>query len=184
MNGLFFSLLALFVGILLVAGALRKPAPLGVGWKELKGARLFLNEKTFRINHPVQLSGRPDQVWRRRDKKLIPVETKKRDYPRAYPSDALQLSAQRFLIVHAGKARADEFAGHGFVRAVAKNGGARFIRVPLFSDEDVIAHYQRTRALMAGKARPSASPSKALCSGCGHRTRCPEAASSSTSKRR
>ena len=175
--GTFWSLVALAFGFALFVRGMTPSRRSDVGGDELHGASIFLNEKDIRITRPIKLKGRPDQVWRRRDGKLVPVETKKRSIARAYPSDTVQLTAQRFLIVHAGKAKLCDFAGHGFVRAVGKDGTARFIRVRLLSDEKLIDHYMRARALLAGREEPIASPAIGLCRGCGHFARCAHAMS-------
>ncbi len=166
----FLTCLAALTSVL-VAGLCRKRrAP--VGGDDLDGARIFLNESTIRISTPVKLSGRPDQIWRRKDGKLIPVETKQRRFSRQYPSDAVQLSAQRFLTVHSRRARDNEFMDYGYIRIVRQNHAALFIRVSLLGDGEIIQRQQRVQALITGKVKPLATPSKSLCSGCGHRHRC------------
>jgi CRISPR/Cas system-associated exonuclease Cas4 (RecB family) len=169
----------LLLGILLGAGLVvftffANPSR-DLGGTELDGAALILNEKTLRIDRPILLSGKPDQVWRTREGLLVPVDTKKRRAPRAFASDAVQLSAYAMLLKAAPRFLGARIADHGFVRVEGESGAARFIRVPLLPETAIIFRQERATALLRGAA-PNAKPSKALCAGCGHRGRCKDAA--------
>jgi CRISPR/Cas system-associated exonuclease Cas4 (RecB family) len=173
MNAIALLSLILAGGVLLLIALLR--ASRDVGGKELDGASLVLNEETLQIERPILLSGRPDQVWRTREGLLVPVDTKKRRAPRAFASDAIQLSAYALLLKAAPRFRGTRVADHGFVRVEGDSGAARFIRVPLLGEDAIIARHERATTLLRGAA-PHAKPSKALCAGCGHRGRCKDAA--------
>lgn len=169
-------MVGLVAAIGLLALLVISPQPSDIGGDELDGAVCVLNERLIRIRRPVRLSGRPDQVWRRRDRVLVVVDTKRRRAPRIYESDRVQLSAYRFLLKHTNRFRNEEIADHGFIRTESKSGAARFMKVDLLDDDEVLQLYKRAKSLRNSSAAPTANPSKALCRGCGHRGRCADAA--------
>lgn len=146
--------------------------PADIGAEERGGAALTLNETNLAISAPVALSGRPDQVWRGKDGVLVIVDTKRRREARVFQSDRVRLSAYRFLLRQAPRFRNDAFADHGFIRVEYDEGRARFDKVTLMSDDEIVSLHTRTRGPY-GEAR--LNPSKALCRGCGHRGRCADA---------
>lgn len=105
---------------------------------ELRWASLFMNEQTIRMERPVRLVGRVDQVYRTQDDLLVPVDTKTRTQHRVYDSDIVQVSAYAMIL------RSDptlRVANHGYVRTVVfdeqNKKTIRYHRVRLLSSAQV-----------------------------------------------
>lgn len=118
--------------------------PADIGAEERGGATLTLNETNLAISAPVALSERPDQG----------LAQKGRREARLFQSDRVQLSAYRFLLRQAPWFRHDTFADHGFFRVEDDEGRARFVKVSLMSDDEIVSLHARTQALMAKRASP------------------------------
>ena len=65
-------------------------------------ARLVLSEERLICDHPIPLSGRPDQVYRTDDNQLIIVDSKTRKRTKVYDKDRAQLSGYKVVIEHCG----------------------------------------------------------------------------------
>lgn len=61
-------------------------------------ARLLYMEKQFRIRRPISLLARIDRAYQAADGTIVLVELKTRWKNRAYPTDVIQLSAQRMAL--------------------------------------------------------------------------------------
>ncbi|MDR1425236.1 MAG: hypothetical protein LBI92_11640 [Azoarcus sp.] len=69
------------------------------GWipRELRDAELAYAEKLFKAFGPVVLTAKVDRAYRKRDGAIVLVELKTRRRLRSYPSDVIELSAQRVI---------------------------------------------------------------------------------------
>lgn len=146
-----------------------------------KPVRLVLSEQDLHIDSPIQLSGRPDEVYVDRQGCLVPAETKTRKRARIHESDRIQLSAYGLLLRYASH---DNLPGgtprpvatYGWVRVVTPHG-TRWLRTGLLSEADVIALAERRYALEAGRVQPTPAHHPALCRRCDYRHQCPAARS-------
>jgi len=141
--------------------------------RELIGAKLFYNEQPISIEFPLELSGRPDQVWQRSDNMLVIADTKNRKTFRYTNSDRIQLTGYAFILKHHVASKSYRIAPYGFIRIPSKTR-ARFLKVPLLREEEYIALYSRRTALIGGTCSPSASTSPIICHNCGHKKQCPK----------
>jgi hypothetical protein len=71
------------------------------GWvpRELWDAELAYAEKLFKAPGPVVLTARVDRAYSKRDGAIVLVELKTRRRLQSYPSDVIELSAQRVALV-------------------------------------------------------------------------------------
>jgi CRISPR/Cas system-associated exonuclease Cas4 (RecB family) len=149
--------------------------------QELAGARLWASEKEFRCNRPIRLRGRVDQVYRTRERILVPVETKRRQRQVVYESDRLQLSQYRLLLLHRFAAifMPTAVAGYGYVRLVTPEG-LHYERVELMTTEEVARVYDRYLDIMSGKTKPHYCDAIRFCDSCAYRQYCPRFGGSPT----
>ena len=156
--------------VLLVALAtyiwfLRKGRPSAAMPSELAEAKLWAAEKEIFCTSPVPLHGKPDQVFLLLNGQLVVVDVK--SHARAYPSDIMQMSVYRVILLSAGHRVAD----YGYIRAITP-GGEKFIKRNLFETRVVITAWTRHHGLIDGLISPSLTKIQALCKTCGHRGRC------------
>ncbi|AEB85621.1 MULTISPECIES: PD-(D/E)XK nuclease family protein [Comamonadaceae] len=139
--------------------------------RELANAELVYMEKLFRIRAPIRLVAKADRVYRLPGGSLVLVELKTRSTNRAYPSDIIQLSAQKVAIEHQTGEVVEPFA---FVTALHPTSPRRwrFHRVRLLDEGQVIALAQRRSDILARQADPTYASSARACAGCAFRTRC------------
>lgn len=135
---------------------------------ELRGAELVMSEKSLVRKKPVHVRGRPDEVWQKNGRRYI-VETKSRE-GRVFEGDRMQLAAYAYLLRGDG---GPPLAPHGYIRFTG--GEQSFSKVKLRPDDAVIDAHRRLQRLRAGREAPEYARQAALCRGCGHRDRCPEA---------
>src|SRR3954469_7617510 len=69
---------------------------------ELLGARLRWSEQEFRCLDPVPMVARMDRAYQAAGKELTLIEFKRRSQVRAYPSDMVELSSQRYVLERNG----------------------------------------------------------------------------------
>ena len=136
--------------------------------EELHGAELVMSEQSLVRKKPVHVRGRPDEVWQKNGRRYI-VETKSRE-GRVFEGDRMQLAAYAYLLRDDG---GPPLAPHGYIRFTG--GEQSFSKVKLRPDEAVIEAHRRLQRLKAGREQPQYARQAALCQGCGHRERCPEA---------
>ncbi|CDI04321.1 conserved hypothetical protein [Candidatus Competibacter denitrificans Run_A_D11] len=146
----------------------------------LKTATLIASERLFRCEHPVALSGTPDQVYRLRTGSLVVVDTKRRRRVAVYDADIAQVSTYRVLLQSQSRFRHQSFAEYGYLRLVTP-AGVRYERVSLWTPEQVIQLHRRYWTLREGLATPLGATFAGLCRQCGHRQRCGQARSASSS---
>lgn len=144
--------------------------------RPLHGASLYMNEQRLKIDAPVALSGRVDQVWQARDGMLVVTDTKTRRTARVYDSDVVQLSAYAYMLRHSQDMPVHRTA---YVRTPAR-WGSRFTPVELLPDEAIEAFHARYHAVSHGLTDPRCNAGEALCNHCGHRPRCPRWTDGST----
>lgn len=132
--------------------------------QELRSACLVHAERLFRSAGPVPISARVDRVYRNAAGALVLVELKTRESNRVYPSDVIELSAQRVaLMAHTG----DVVADYGYVVTELPDGRQMGChRVRLMPNGDVVALAMRRQDLLIGKAAPEPACSPGLCRKC------------------
>jgi CRISPR-associated exonuclease Cas4 len=121
--------------------------------RELQHAQLAFAEKTFRTWRPIRLIARADRGYRLNGE-LHLAEFKTRTRAVAYPSDMIELSAQRLVIEKSTGER----------RSVHK--------VRLLPRADVIALARRRESILKGRIVPRYTGSQGLCSHCAYRAEC------------
>lgn len=156
---------ALLVAVIAYGWLTRGARPPASMPAELAEAKLWLAEKQIKCETPVPLHGKPDQVFRLRNGKLVVVEVKTRS--RVFRSDIMQMSVYRTILVSSG----EDVADYGYIRTVTA-AGERFLRRPLYEPRIVVAAWKRYHEMKAGAVMPARSSFKRLCSTCGHRDRC------------
>lgn len=141
--------------------------------RELHDAELALAEKTFRVWRPVALIARVDRGYRLgAEMHLTEFKTRKRAV--VYPSDVIELSAQRLVVE---KGTAERVSDIGYVVAHDPLTKRRSVlSVQLLPRTDVIALARRREAILSGRLVPRYARSRGLCSDCAYRLECkPEA---------
>lgn len=152
-------------------GAGSKMAELASRPDELAGARLVYMEKQFRIREPISLVARIDRAYRAADGSIVLVELKTRWRNRAYPTDVIQLSAQKMALEAQTGQRVEL---HAFVtvqeptRAAEKHSH----RVELLEPHEVVALHRRRQHVVAGRVAPRYASSTSACKECAYRARC------------
>jgi CRISPR-associated exonuclease Cas4 len=137
---------------------------------ELRDAHLVWSEKSFQCLGPIPMAVRIDRAYRAHDGKLNLVEFKHREARRAYRSDVVELSVQRYVLQKAGH----EVNQRAHVVVVPPGGGrARALPVELEDAQGVERRAARLMAVVTGNAPPNGPAHTAVCRGCGHRAACP-----------
>lgn len=151
--------------------------------RELKHARLVYMEKLFRISRPIRLVARLDRAYRQPDASLVLVEFKTRRRRRVYPTDVIQLSAQKLAIeVQTGQV----VAPHAFVTIKRPDGSAVMSphRVNLLDAAAVVSLAHRREAILSGRAEAIYAASVRACEECAYRRHCDRLRHSDPSWRR
>lgn len=138
---------------------------------------LVMTESDLHIDHPIPLSGRPDEVYRSPDGTLTPVDTKTRKRAEVYASDRIQLSAYAMLLLEAQHsslgAGQRRVSAYGYLRIRLNSGKVTWKRVRLLPPKKVVGLYKRRAALEQGRTAPTAAANPAMCRGCEFRLKCP-----------
>lgn len=135
---------------------------------ELKNHRLAYSERTFRSGGHKQVVARVDRAYRGRNGLVTLVELKTRRTDRAYPSDVIELSAQRIALEGETGEPVDRI---GWV--VVESGALRTAhRVTLMSAQAVWDLASRREALLAGAELASYPRTSEVCTPCAYRGRC------------
>lgn len=142
---------------------------------EIAQGRLVLSEQLVRTHTPAKIVAKPDQVYLTQTGQLVPVETKTRAVDSWYEADQVELSVQAFALRHGRAGQLDRFpvATYGYVRVKRAGHPPRYHRVPLHSDEQVIAMRQRRIDIELGRLTPAGPASPRLCPKCSKRSSCP-----------
>lgn len=139
--------------------------------RELKHARLVYMERRFRISRPIRLVAKLDRAYLQPDASLVLVEFKTRRRHRVYPTDVIQLSAQKLAVeVQTGQV----VAPHAFVTIVASDGSTAMSshRVNLLNAEAVVSLAHRREAILSGRAEAIYAASVRVCEECAYRRQC------------
>jgi hypothetical protein len=148
----------------------RRRTTLAEAWtpRPLEDARLVYAERLFRSEDPP-LAAKVDRVYRRGEM-LFLVELKTRATHRVYPSDVIELSAQRVAIEGVTHEQVSDVA---WVLTEGTDGAShRACQVRLMSRKDVVALHARRARLLSGELEPLRCRSQRTCAGCGLRTQC------------
>ncbi|EER62171.1 conserved hypothetical protein [Acidovorax delafieldii 2AN] len=137
--------------------------------RELANAELVYMETLFRIREPIRLVAKVDRVYRLPGGSLVLVELKTRWRDRAYPSDVIQLSAQKLAIERQTGQTVEPYA---LVSVLRPDGRLRSHRVRLLGLDEVLNLKRRHKAILDGHLRPSYALSEASCRQCALRHRC------------
>jgi len=163
----------------IVAAALfawRRRCGLGVGElafrpRELLGARLVYMEQQFRSGGPIPLVARLDRAYRLPNGRIVLVELKTRWADRAYPSDIIQLSAQKHALEsHTGEV-VEPYAFVTVLRPIRRRRWKAH-RVKLLDSGQLFALARRREEILAGRLAPTYAASARACIGCEFRARC------------
>ena len=168
---LIFTLLAIAVGMAWKVARRWRARAAERRWlpKELQRAELAFAEKTFRTWKPIRLIARADRGYRWRGK-LHLAEFKTRARAAAYPSDVIELSAQRLAIEASTGERVSEI---GYVLAETPSGKRRSVhQVRLLPRAAIVAVAKRREAILKGSVAPRYTDSPGLCRDCGYRAEC------------
>jgi len=171
------ALLALALTLAVVVPLLRRSATLadrvksGTRPPDLMDAELIYVERRFDVTEPVRLSARLDRAYRMRSGELVLVELKTRRVSRPFPSDVIQLSAQKLALE---RQTGQIVAHHGYVVAQTPDGAQEPHRVQLMTAEAVIAIAKRREAILAGAVNPRPAASVKICRTCAYRMICPD----------
>lgn len=138
---------------------------------DLRDAELLYQEKRFDVSEPVRLSTRLDRAYRMPSGLVVLLELKTRSVNRAFPSDVIQLSAQRLALERQTR---QVVAHHGYLVAQMPDGAREAHRVQLASGEAVVALVRRREAILAGRINPRPAASVRICSVCAYRSICPD----------
>jgi CRISPR-associated exonuclease Cas4 len=138
---------------------------------DLKDAELIYLEKRFDVSDPVRLSARLDRAYRMPSGLVVLVELKTRSVSRAFPSDVIQLSAQKLALERQTR---EVVAHHGYVVTQMPDGARGAHRVQLISGEAVVALVRRREAILAGRINPRSVASVGVCRNCAYRSICPD----------
>lgn len=138
---------------------------------DLRDAKLLYLEKRFDMSEPVRLSTKLDRAYRMPSGLVVLLELKTRNVNRVFPSDVIQLSAQRLALERGTR---QVVAHYGYVVAQTPDGAREAHRVQLVSGEAVIALVRRREAILAGRINPRPAASVRMCSICAYRSICPD----------
>lgn len=158
-------------GLAVAIGWGRWPRPHDVALPpELRSARLVYAEHLFRSPGPVLLTAKVDRVYRNAGGMLVLVELKTRLAHRAYRSDVIELSAQRFAL--SGQT-GESVADHAYVLTEQADGRqTECHRVRLMESVDLIALVERREQLLAAKTEPQPSCAPGMCRKCAFTRAC------------
>lgn len=136
---------------------------------ELAGATLAYAEQEFRIEQPFPLVARVDRGYLAGGMIYL-LELKTRRAPRVYPSDIIELSAQKLALGASGQRVSDT----GYV-LIQEPGTRRFqiTRVRLMDAQRIAALARRRKALLFGDTPPEAARHAGLCRKCAYLAECP-----------
>lgn len=161
--------LALLVGVWLIVAQWSGTDGRG-DWRptELRRAKLAHIERDLSVQGTHLVVGRPDQVWRLKNGRHVPVELKTRARQIVWESDIAELSLQAWLLRQCGFAT----TSHGWV--VIEDIGSHSKsahRVSLWSDQRCQAAIDRHVAIRTAAAAPKKVRGP-KCRKCAYQARC------------
>ncbi len=131
--------------------------------RELCRAQLAYAEELFQVTGAVVLTAKVDRGYRTPAGIIILVELKCRLQNRMYPSDIIELSAQRAALMAQMR---EEVALHAYVVVQGPSGYRAAHRVGLLDVVEVEALISRREAILAGSISPRPTCNPLLCRGC------------------
>lgn len=132
-------------------------------------ARLVYAEEPFVIDDPIALSVRVDRAYDDGEH-LFLLEFKVRESRRAYPSDVIELSAQRVAVAHATKRPVSTAA---YVLIMHPHSGRwDLCAVRLHSEAYVVELAKARRDLFDGTRTPQCAPFTKSCKRCEYAVEC------------
>jgi CRISPR/Cas system-associated exonuclease Cas4 (RecB family) len=135
---------------------------------DLQDAELAFAEKDFYVNSPDRIVARVDRVYRRPDQVHVLTELKRRDRPRLFESDRIELSVQRLAVAEAGLPVSDT----GYVVVEGEEGQRQALPVRLLPDAAINSLARRFRDLMSGRTRPTKANHLPMCRKCAYQNEC------------
>ena len=135
--------------------------------RELSEARLIHSEHYIRTLLPRKMHGTLDQLYRLASGLHVLVDSKTRDKHQVYKKDIVQISIYKVILSRNGMNVAD----YAYFRVVTP-AGVEYIKQNLLTEEEVIKEYDRTEALIDGKATPSNAKHKSMCISCPQQINC------------
>lgn len=135
--------------------------------RELSDAQLIRSEYYIRTEVPRKMHGTLDQLYKMVSGLYVLVDSKTRDKHQVYNKDIVQVSVYRIILSHIGLKMAD----YAYFRVVTP-AGVEYIKRNLLTETQVIEEFDRTQALINGKARPSNAQHKAMCISCPQQINC------------
>lgn len=169
------AVVAIFVmaTMYLAAKRLSRPGPPrdDLDWlpAALHDAELVWSEKSFRSEGPMAFAMRIDRAYRLPHEGLVLVEFKHREKRRAYLSDVVELSAQRYVLRQAGHV----VSRRGYVVVIFPDRtSSAALPVDLEDEQLVERRASRLVALREGRASPGVAAHRTLCDSCRHRSAC------------
>ena len=120
--------------------------------RELRGARLVYAEQLFRSTGKTAITARVDRAYRVASGTVVLLELKTRDRNRVFPSDVVELSAQRAAV----ELQTGEIVAHHAYVAVQRPGTVAqvFHRVRLLAISAVVELATRREAIVSGRMVP------------------------------
>ena len=131
---------------------------------ELRASRLAYAEQLFRSAWPVSVSARVDRAHLDHAGVVTLVELKTRKAERVYPSDIIELSAQRYALQSQTGERVSEH-GYVLVRVAGRTPG-NVHRVRLLTGKELSSMVVRREHLLVGAQIPNPPRSVGVCVGC------------------
>lgn len=132
--------------------------------QELRTAKLAYAERLFRSGGRIRISARVDRAYRDQAGQLTLVELKTRGRDAIYPSDVIELSAQRVALM-AASGEAVSARAYVLVQGIDVEG-RRVHRVDLLTQAQVVALAERRLTLLSGEAQARRICIQGLCDGC------------------
>lgn len=131
-------------------------------------------ERLFRATGPVlSITARIDRAYRNTAGELVLLELKTRRASRVYPSDIIELSAQRVAVMAQTR---QPVAGHGYVlteRPDGREGGCHWVELMAPADVFALALALRRESLLVGGTEiEHVSGSMAICRRCAFFQKC------------
>jgi hypothetical protein len=132
--------------------------------RELRGARLLYAEQLFRSTGKTAITARVDRAYQVASGEIVLLELKTRDRNRVFPSDVIELSAQRAAV----ELQTGEIVAHHAYVAVQRPGNVTQVlhRVRLMAISEVVELAARREAIVSGRMTPSFADSVQVCRRC------------------
>lgn len=137
---------------------------------EFRRARIAYAEKLFRSTGPLVITARVDRVYRAETGTLVLAEFKTRVTDRVYPSDVIELSAQRLALMAQTGETVAEYA-YVLTRRL-ESRPTKWHRVRLLPVTDVLTLGARWNGLITGKVAPRPPCLSGICPTCPFVHRC------------